>query len=118
MPLDLTKFKATLPYASELYGIYQPLLGWRSKRTQGRIADGMDLVRVRFLDRICQRFLPRFSLNELDHPEEVRFTIDLAATSESLGKSPTLVDSIVVRRIASLVGGEGGRGAEAWEKLT
>src|SRR5437763_963276 len=28
----LDDYKGTLPYASELFGIYQPLLGWRSKR--------------------------------------------------------------------------------------
>jgi len=27
MKIDLERFKGTLPYASELLGIYQPLLG-------------------------------------------------------------------------------------------
>jgi hypothetical protein len=30
------EFKGILPYASELFGIYQPLLGWRSHRTAER----------------------------------------------------------------------------------
>ena len=29
-------FKGTLPYASELFGIFQPLLGWKSRRTRDR----------------------------------------------------------------------------------
>lgn len=29
---DLTDYVSVLPYASELFGVYQPLLGWRSKR--------------------------------------------------------------------------------------
>ena len=29
-------FKGILPYASELFGIYQPLLGWKSKRIAKR----------------------------------------------------------------------------------
>lgn len=38
MPIDLTKFAGALPYASELFGIYQPLIGWRSDRIKVRIA--------------------------------------------------------------------------------
>jgi len=32
----LDDYKGTLPYASELFGIYQPLLGWKSQITQRR----------------------------------------------------------------------------------
>src|SRR5262245_2933688 len=35
---DLSRFKGLLPYASELMGIYQPLLGWRSKLRRMRIS--------------------------------------------------------------------------------
>ena len=30
---DIDKYKGVPPYASELYGVYQPLLGWRSRLT-------------------------------------------------------------------------------------
>jgi hypothetical protein len=33
---NYNEFKNTLPYASEIFGIYQPLLGWKSKRIQER----------------------------------------------------------------------------------
>ena len=32
MALDLAAFTGLTPYASELFGIYQPLLGWKAKR--------------------------------------------------------------------------------------
>ncbi len=32
MAVDLKQFKGLTPYAAELFGIYQPLLGWKSKR--------------------------------------------------------------------------------------
>ncbi len=32
MPIDLSKFTGRLPYAAELFGIYQPLIGWRSRQ--------------------------------------------------------------------------------------
>jgi hypothetical protein len=37
---DLTDYTSVLPYASELFGVYQPLLGWRSRRTINRIRRG------------------------------------------------------------------------------
>ena len=36
MPIDVTKFVGVLPYASGLFGIYQPLIGWRSERIKIR----------------------------------------------------------------------------------
>ncbi|WP_406346060.1 hypothetical protein [Streptomyces sp. NBC_00648] len=37
----LPDFTGTLPYASESFGLYQPLLGWRSQRTVARFLDGI-----------------------------------------------------------------------------
>jgi hypothetical protein len=38
MALDLTKFVGTTPYASERFGIYQPLLGWKSRQSKVRMS--------------------------------------------------------------------------------
>ena len=40
---DLVDYTAILPYASELFGVYQPLLGWKSKRSEKRFEKGLDL---------------------------------------------------------------------------
>ncbi|MCO5965371.1 hypothetical protein [Sinorhizobium meliloti] len=37
--MNLEVFKGRLPYASELFGVYQPLLGWKSKIIQRRLED-------------------------------------------------------------------------------
>jgi hypothetical protein len=37
---DLTPYTQTLPYASEIFGVYQPMLGWRSKKIKSRIQKG------------------------------------------------------------------------------
>ncbi|MGK5637045.1 hypothetical protein ACSNOK_01800 [Streptomyces sp. URMC 126] len=37
----VTDFAGALPYASESFGLYQPLLGWRSQRTVDRFLDGL-----------------------------------------------------------------------------
>src|SRR5262245_2652944 len=37
MPGSLDKFKNTLPYATELFGVYQPLIGWKARQALTRI---------------------------------------------------------------------------------
>lgn len=44
---DIEKYKGTPPYASELYGVYQPLLGWQSDLTK------------KWIQRNGQKFDPR-----------------------------------------------------------
>jgi hypothetical protein len=35
------QYKAILPYASEIFGVYQPMIGWKSKRQLDRVAIGI-----------------------------------------------------------------------------
>ena len=51
MKLNLNDFKETLPYASELFGVYQPLLGWRSRIISRRIAKGRTAAFVELTER-------------------------------------------------------------------
>lgn len=54
---DVDRFKGTLPYASELFGIYQPLLGWKSKQTAERferqLVPAYDAVGSKFLTAVA-----------------------------------------------------------------
>jgi hypothetical protein len=38
MATDLDTFRGRLPYASEMFGVYQPLIGWKSALTKARVA--------------------------------------------------------------------------------
>ena len=53
---DLTDYTSVLPYASELFGVYQPLLGWKSKRIEARLKQGHERDR----EVILQRFIAAF----------------------------------------------------------
>ncbi len=53
---DLTSYNAVLPYASELFGIYQPLLGWKSKRQADRLQQGFDKDKLHLLERLKTHF--------------------------------------------------------------
>lgn len=60
---DLTDYTSVLPYASELFGVYQPMLGWRSKRTIKRITRGAAVGRLKGLADLSARFMGRAKLD-------------------------------------------------------
>ncbi len=39
MPIDFSDLTGKTPYASELFGVYQPILGWRSNLNKQRVSD-------------------------------------------------------------------------------
>lgn len=46
---DYSQFQTILPYASEIFGVYQPLIGWNSKRTldwvqKGKLSERRNLI--------------------------------------------------------------------------
>jgi hypothetical protein len=58
MQINLSKFKYTLPYANELFGLYQPLLGWRSIRTKSRLMAGVRDADNRLLELVSKTIYP------------------------------------------------------------
>ena len=55
---DIEKYKGITPYASEHYGVYQPLLGWESKLTKSWIQRGGILIDPRVKRILDGRLLP------------------------------------------------------------
>jgi hypothetical protein len=43
---DYGRFKTILPYASEIFGVYQPMIGWKSKRQLQKAAPGIDALPI------------------------------------------------------------------------
>jgi len=62
MPDSLEKFKYTLPYASEAFGVYQPLLGWRSKRALDRFTAGLEAQEESLFKLIQGVLTPKFHI--------------------------------------------------------
>jgi len=62
---DLTSYNGELPYASEFFGIYQPLLGWKSGRTIARIEDGANARLGELLGRARDLAKPDYSVDFL-----------------------------------------------------
>jgi len=55
---DIEKYKGIPPYASEHYGVYQPLLGWESKLTKSWIRRGGLVIDPRIKRILDGRILP------------------------------------------------------------
>ena len=66
MKIDLTKFTRSLPYAAEAFGIYQPMLGWRSKRTSDRITDGMRASFSPVMKSLMGNLVPALAVDDQD----------------------------------------------------
>lgn len=65
---DLVDYTAILPYASELFGVYQTLIGWRSQRQVRRLAAGAALDAKTMLGSLAARFAGRTDpLFNVDH---------------------------------------------------
>jgi hypothetical protein len=94
---DLTDYTSILPYASELFGVYQPLIGWKSKRRLDRIKFGVGLEKNTLLSRLRQFF---------ESKATITFNQDCAVTSPDLGPAgfagPPLIpqDAIVLKKIS------------------
>jgi hypothetical protein len=52
---DLSAYTGTLPYASELFGIYQPLLGWKSQIVTRRINRSVQMAHARIAETVLNR---------------------------------------------------------------
>ena len=71
---NFTPYTGILPYASEIFGVYQPMLGWRSKRILGRIEKGFAADISRAFGTVYKRFKGKFefALNEDRSFQQVR----------------------------------------------
>ena len=63
---DLRPYRSVLPYASEMFGVYQPLLGWKSKRIQERFRQGYENDRRLALEKLTRQFAGRIEVKRRD----------------------------------------------------
>lgn len=60
------QFKNILPYSSEMFGVYQPLIGWKSKRIVRRIEKSTQLQNEFLLDQLIKHFVSQTSIDEIN----------------------------------------------------
>lgn len=95
--LDLKPYANVLPYASEMFGIYQPLLGWKSRRIQERFQAGFRNDRRAALDRLTRQFSGQIQVTYRDNDQ-----VDISVSEGTL-KAGALrpYDSVVLDRLAA-----------------
>jgi hypothetical protein len=65
--LDLSPYIGVLPYASELTGTFQPMIGWRGARSSQRFRAGSARDKRALLDRFAEQFVPDVEMAALHH---------------------------------------------------
>jgi hypothetical protein len=53
---ELSAYRGVLPYASEIFGVYQPLIGWKSKRIAERFNAGLGRDKQALLHALAKSF--------------------------------------------------------------
>jgi hypothetical protein len=59
---DFSLYKNILPYDSEIFGVYQPMIGWKSKRIRHRIENGFSSDSDKIRDVLFKRFRGDFEI--------------------------------------------------------
>ena len=94
---DLADYTAVLPYASELFGIYQPLLGWKSMRIEKRLSDAYRANKQQLIGKLTREFAGIANV-KYDGDKVASIEIDPAALSASKLRR---FDSLVLEKIAA-----------------
>jgi hypothetical protein len=108
---DLTAYKSVLPYASELFGIYQPLLGWRSKRTEERFEEGFRRDRKALLERLKREFAGAVDLTYATS----NVTIDIKPGALS-GARKRAYDSVLLETLSAKLPADGAPSPADWTR--
>ena len=59
---DFSRYKNILPYDSEIFGVYQPMIGWKSKRIKQRIDKGFSADLSKAREQLFKRFRGNFEM--------------------------------------------------------
>ena len=93
---DLTSYTTVLPYDSEMFGVYQPLLGWKSKRIEARIKEGYKTDRRSLFERLKREFT---GIVDIRYTDQQQVTIEVKPGVLAGGKIRSF-DSVVLEKIS------------------
>lgn len=93
---ELIDYTSILPYASEMFGIYQPLLGWKSKRIQRRFEQGFHNDKRTLVDLLKTQFS---GVVDIHYGEDCAVLVGLRPGALNAGRRRQH-DSLVLQKIA------------------
>ncbi|MFY7940281.1 MAG: hypothetical protein ACOVOX_05165, partial [Burkholderiaceae bacterium] len=94
---DLQQYKDVLPYDSEIFGVYQPMIGWRSKRMRDRIDRGFKADRLNLSRLLYEQLKPDFEMKLGERGQlEAITSLNAAAAKPTLrdGSGSFLLDAL------------------------
>jgi hypothetical protein len=109
---DLTSYTEVLPYASELFGIYQPLLGWKSRRITERLDDGLERDRGAALDQLKSQFGGLYKITYGDD-RSAKVELDIGLLDRRVLRR---FDSVLLQALAKSVPGHDEAKPDVWAK--
>lgn len=109
--LDLEQYVNVLPYASEMFGIYQPLLGWKSKRITERFQKGLDQDKAQILRTLAREMAASVKIRYGD-TGQVEIQI---APGDLANTGLRNFDSVVMQRIADSLPPRAGFDPSLWK---
>lgn len=104
MLVDYERFEGLLPYASSMFGIYQPLLGWRGQRLRNWFDPDICCTRDGLIQYMSGKFFPDVRIAEVDHRGiEVQRLAIATSTPAHRFNLPSILDSRLGRRILEAI---------------
>lgn len=110
---DLIDYTAVLPYASEMFGIYQPLLGWKSKRIANRFNQGLVNDKQALLRTLRRQFI---GLAAVRYGDNCEARIELSPGSLEAGSLRSF-DSVVLEKTAANLPPYGQYTPDVWPQI-
>lgn len=96
---DLTSYTSVLPYSSELFGVYQPLIGWKSKRTRERYTPNHQLNKNMIMELLKKNFLSKVNIKIAGNE---RVEIDIQPGVAIAGKFQDF-DSLILQKVSAML---------------
>ena len=111
---DLTQYRGTLPYASEMFGVYTPLLGWKSARKTKRMQMAFQTAKSQFLAALTRKYQPGvkvvFNNGILEPDTFVPATINQTQLA-------TQQDSFLLQNLSEMLEGKSSLSVSDWKDL-
>ncbi|MGW6454564.1 hypothetical protein ACWF94_01330 [Streptomyces sp. NPDC055078] len=119
MKVNFAKFDGSLPYASELYGVYQPLLGWRSARLAKRFGVADDDLNRSMAAALTEKMSPSYTVPPpAGAAADAGITIEPGAPVPTVASSmPPVLDGFVARELVGKLRSEDLTDPAVWDRL-
>jgi len=111
---DLQKYRGTLPYASEMFGVYSPLLGWKSARKTKRMQIAFQNAKSKLLTTLVRKYQSKVNVMFNDGILEPKSFLPASIVYNKLALQP---ESILLNEIAKILEGKDRLTLSDWKDL-